>query len=63
MYFGATRLDIMFVVSFISKFMARPTKLYLQAAKRALRCLKDTVDYEIFYKKNGKWELRVGCIH
>jgi hypothetical protein len=36
MYITATRPNMMFVVSFISKFMARPTELHLQAAKRVL---------------------------
>jgi hypothetical protein len=57
MYIIATRLNMMFVVSFISKFMARPTELHLQAAKRVLRYLKGTVDYGIFYKKNGNKQL------
>lgn len=51
MYITTTRLDIIFVVSFISKSMARPTKLHLHTTKRALRYMKGTVDYEIFYKK------------
>jgi hypothetical protein len=29
MYITATRQDMMFVVSFISRFMVRPTELYL----------------------------------
>lgn len=57
MYITATRPDMMFVVSFISRFMARPTELHLQAAKRALRYLKGTVDYGIFYMKSGNKEL------
>ena len=42
----------MFGVSFISKFMASPTEMHLQAAKRILRYLKGTINYGIFYKKN-----------
>ena len=52
MYIIATRPYMMFVVSFIGRFMARPTKFHLQAAKRVLRYLKGTVDYRILYKKN-----------
>jgi hypothetical protein len=37
--------------------MARPTELHLQAAKRVLRYLKGTVDYGMFYKKNGNKQL------
>jgi hypothetical protein len=57
MYITATRPNIMFVVSFISRFMARLTELHLQAAKRVLRYLKGTVDYGIFYKKNENKQL------
>jgi len=57
MYITATRPNIMFVVSFISRFMARLTELHLQAAKRVLRYLKGIVDYGIFYKKNGNKQL------
>jgi hypothetical protein len=37
--------------------MVKPTELHLQVAKRALRYLKGTVDYGIFYKKGGNKEL------
>jgi len=57
MYITATRPNIMFVVSFISRFMARLTELHLQAAKSVLRYLKGTVDYGIFYKKNENKQL------
>jgi len=57
MYITAIKPDIMFGVSFITRFMARPTELHLQAAKRILRYLKGTIDYGIFYKKNGNKQL------
>lgn len=57
MYITTTRPDLMFVVSLISRFMANPTEVHLQAAKRALRYLKGTVDFGICYKKNGNKEL------
>lgn len=57
MYLTATRPDMMFVVSLISRYMARPTELHMQAAKRALRYLKGTVNLGIFYKKGGTEEL------
>jgi hypothetical protein len=53
MYLTATRPSMMFVTSLISRFMAKPTELHLQAVKRALRYLKGTVNYGIHYKK--KW--------
>lgn len=57
MYLTATRPDVMFVVSFISRFMDCPTELHLQSAKRILRYLKGTIDFGVFYKKGGNEEL------
>ena len=37
--------------------MAKPMEIHLQAAKRALRYLKGTVNYGIYYKKGGDGEL------
>ncbi|XP_045791716.1 uncharacterized mitochondrial protein AtMg00810-like [Trifolium pratense] len=57
MYLTATRPDIMFSVSLISRYMSKPTELHLQAAKRILRYLKGTTSYGIFYKKGGETDL------
>ncbi|XP_040372964.1 secreted RxLR effector protein 161-like [Rosa chinensis] len=57
MYITATRPDMMFVVSLISRYMARPTELHMQVAKRALRYVKGTMNYGIFYIKGGAEEL------
>lgn len=53
MYLTATPLDLMFVVSIISKYMENSTELHLQAGKRVLCYLKETIDLGIFYKKGG----------
>ena len=39
MYINSTRPDIMYVVSFISKYMESPVEIHLLAAKRILRYL------------------------
>ena len=57
MYLTATRPDLMYVVSLMSRFMASPTELHLQAAKRVLRYLKGTIDLRILYRKRGNGEL------
>lgn len=57
MYLTATRPDMIFVVSLISRFIENPTQLHLQAAKRVLRYLKGTTDFGIFYRKGGDDEL------
>ncbi|KAL8167537.1 hypothetical protein V2J09_009036 [Rumex salicifolius] len=50
-YLIATRPDLMFVVSFISRFMAAPTQLHLQAIKRVMRYLKGTTSLGIWYQQ------------
>ncbi|RVW23482.1 Retrovirus-related Pol polyprotein from transposon TNT 1-94 [Vitis vinifera] len=40
-----------------TKFMASPTEMHLQTAKKVLRYLKGTVDLGVFYQKEGNGEL------
>jgi hypothetical protein len=54
MYLTATRLDMMYVISLISRFMKRPPELHLNAAKRVLRYLKGTMSFGLFYRKGEK---------
>lgn len=51
MYLTATRPDLMYGVSLISRFMSNPTMSHWLAAKRILRYLKGTTDHGIFYRK------------
>ncbi|KAM2091234.1 hypothetical protein ACFX1T_029745 [Malus domestica] len=57
MYLTTTRPDLMFIVSLINRYMECPTKSYLLEAKRALRYVKGTVSFRLFYKKGGSEEL------
>ena len=57
MYLTATRPNLMYVVSLMSRFKASPTELHLQATKRVLRYLKGTIDLGILYRKMGNEEL------
>lgn len=57
MYLTATRPDLMFIVSLISRYMERPTEFHLLAAKRALRYVKGTVSFGMFYPNRGREEL------
>ncbi|CAM8934341.1 unnamed protein product [Rhodiola kirilowii] len=54
MYVTATRPDIMYDVSLISRYLESPTRLHLLSAKRIFRYLKGTSEFGIFYKKNQK---------
>jgi len=49
MYLTATRPDIMFAVSLISRFMERPKEAHWKAAKRILRYVKGTKRFGILY--------------
>ena len=57
MYRTATRPDIMYGVSLISRYMESPTEIHLLAAKRILRYLQGTKDFGLFYKKGEKSDL------
>ncbi|XP_031272083.1 secreted RxLR effector protein 161-like [Pistacia vera] len=54
MYLIATRPDLMFAMSLISRYMAKPTELHLMAAKRILQYLQGTIGLGVFYKKGGR---------
>lgn len=53
MYLTATRPDIMYGVSLISRFMSCPSESHWLAAKWILRYLEGTTELGIFYKKGG----------
>ncbi|KAL0537452.1 hypothetical protein IC582_026430 [Cucumis melo] len=57
MYLTATRPDIMYAVSSISRFMKSPTKFHLLAAKRILRYIKGTSDLGMLYQRRRKLNL------
>ncbi|GKV19030.1 hypothetical protein SLEP1_g29330 [Rubroshorea leprosula] len=57
LYLTATRLDIMFVASLLSRYMSSPTQVQLSVAKGVLRYVNGTVDYGIWFSKND-----YGCL-
>lgn len=54
MYLRATRPDLMYGVTLISRFMANPKSSHWLAAKRILRYLKGTTDFSILYKRGRR---------
>ncbi|KAG7553691.1 GAG-pre-integrase domain [Arabidopsis suecica] len=59
MYITSTRPDLMYVVCLLSRYMADPYEQHMQAAKRALRYLKGTLGFGVFYKRKEVGELMV----
>lgn len=58
MYLTATRPDIMFAVSILSRFMNYSSEVHLQAAKRIVRYVKGTADYGIKYTHSQNFQLQ-----
>ncbi|KAC9923453.1 hypothetical protein E3N88_45071 [Mikania micrantha] len=59
MYLTVTRPDIMYAVSFISRFMADPREEHMQISKRILRYVKETFDYGLVYRRRVPFKLQV----
>ncbi|XP_057864409.2 secreted RxLR effector protein 161-like [Cryptomeria japonica] len=57
MYLTATRPDIMYGVSLISRFMDSPKNSHWQAGKRILRYIAGTLDYGILYSITNDFQL------
>jgi hypothetical protein len=47
-----TRLDIAFAVNLLARFSADPTIRHWNGVKDVLQYLQDTLDLDLFYKKN-----------
>ncbi|XP_070668920.1 uncharacterized mitochondrial protein AtMg00810-like [Malus domestica] len=54
LYLTATRPDIMYAASLLSRFMHNSTKIHLGTAKKVLRYISGTLDYGIKYEKGEK---------
>ncbi|EOY18716.1 Cysteine-rich RLK (RECEPTOR-like protein kinase) 8 [Theobroma cacao] len=59
MYLTTTRLDIMYAVSLIIRYMDKPKQSYLLVAKRILRYLQGTTSHGLLYKK-GENSMLIG---
>ena len=57
MYFTATRPDIMYVVSLISKFMEPPKEKHWQVAKIILRYVNGAKEYGVLYSSTDNFKL------
>ncbi|KAL0312604.1 UNVERIFIED_CONTAM: Retrovirus-related Pol polyprotein from transposon RE1 [Sesamum radiatum] len=61
LYLTATRPDIMFATSLLSRFMQSPSQVHYGAAKRILRYLQGTKDFGIWYKSTN--DAKLGYSH
>ena len=50
LYLTATRPDIMYATSLLSRFMQKPSQIHFGVGKRVLRYLQGTKEYDIWYK-------------
>ncbi|XP_051140121.1 secreted RxLR effector protein 161-like [Andrographis paniculata] len=61
LYLTATRPDILFATSFLSRFLQEPSQIHFAAASRILRYLKGTLDYGLMYKSSLHSDLVSYC--
>ena len=52
-YLAFTRLDVCFAVNKLSQYMHAPSTKHMQALKRVMRYLKDTIHYGLFLKRGS----------
>ncbi|KAJ9565578.1 hypothetical protein OSB04_001544 [Centaurea solstitialis] len=57
MYLGASRPDLAYVLSIISRFMECPYESHMMAVQRVFRYIKGTTDYGVWYRRNGNKDL------
>ena len=57
-YVVHNRPDIALSLVIVARFSTNPRENYLMAVKRILRYLKGIEDFDLYYKKNEKFELR-----
>ncbi|XP_020266386.1 uncharacterized protein LOC109841867 [Asparagus officinalis] len=57
MYLTHTQLDIMFLVSLVSRFMCNPSVHHLGAARRILHYVRGTINYGIWYEPIPNFKL------
>ncbi|XP_074361822.1 secreted RxLR effector protein 161-like [Apium graveolens] len=59
-YLIHTRPGLAYSIGIISRFMERPTMLHYNAAKRVLRYVKGTINFELTYTKDSRNNLVTG---
>ena len=57
MYLTNTRLDICFVVITLSQYLVQPRRVHQIVSKHAMRYLKGTIDFGLYYDGNHGYRL------
>ena len=52
LYLTATRPDIMYAASLLSRFMHKPTQIQFGTAKRVLRYIQGSINFGIMFERN-----------
>ncbi|KAF7831773.1 putative mitochondrial protein [Senna tora] len=59
LYLTATRLDLMFAASLLSRYMQTPGEVHMGVARCVLRYIKGTKGYGIWYTKEKESEVKI----
>jgi hypothetical protein len=59
-YLVHTQSDLIFIVGYLGRFMQQPTTEHMEALKRVLRYVADTINYECFYQRGSGGAKLVG---
>ncbi|XP_031275882.1 secreted RxLR effector protein 161-like [Pistacia vera] len=57
LYLTATRPDLMYATSLLSRFISKPTKTHFKTAKRVLSYVKESTDYGVWFKRSEDFSL------
>ncbi|XP_031254679.1 uncharacterized protein LOC116112705 [Pistacia vera] len=57
LYLIATRPDLMYTTSIVSRFMSKPSEMHYKAAKWVLRYIKGTTELGIWFRRAEKFSL------
>ena len=57
-YVVHVKLDIALEVGIMARFSANPKEIHLMVLNTIMRYLKGTKEYDLYYKKNEKFELK-----
>ncbi|XP_031280328.1 uncharacterized protein LOC116138799 [Pistacia vera] len=57
LYLTATKLDLMYATSLLSRFMSNPSEIHLRVAKRVVRYIKGIPEFGVWFKRFEDFQL------